>query len=1841
MSTLDDAKAALADARSVQDTALDQQVSAAAAVRAAQSGLAAAQRAGNQKAISAAADAVGVAQAHLARAHRGVVSAAAQVSEALALSSAVTDPRALAGGLDARVPTLLLPVRLEATFRPAAAAPEADTPPQLWVRVFPDTCSIDTFSPELTAGEITDARTYWGQVWQAAGDENGERAAWRALVASHGSGRSAWVADTYQPANPADQPARGSEDEVFLVLVAPAAPPAATLTAIVAYWTSWWRAGTDAAARNVALAALGAAVGDDQAAAIAAAPPFGIDSEPVSPSTRATAPVHVVVAVLPDVTDPPPVSWNRAPRAVVLPDRFVLVLESGPETDPERTEILGLPVPPTVFTGPDPLAPEDQQPRPAAGRLELPDQLAWLADFDRAVSDGLGFRVDLTADQAGAGFDRLYVVGVRSLETPQQSAASLSALLRHQYHSRASIALVPQGTPTNNTEGTDSGYLSTDDADASYDARLAGAAPSEPDPRLRTDGQWVSDLLGLPQGVLAAVPGISGLDQRDGRAMQTLLWPATMGYLLSALLQPLFSDATVEDVRWFFTRYVRGRGELPALRIGAQPYGILATTAFSRLRWLDQASPGDLSGRLAFLVRLHALLGAADEQWAAAVGQVPSLGSGGAPVTDPQQTLLGILGLHPASAEFGYRYAEGYDQLVNQANLSGFGLLLYQAWQRAELDAPAVSLLAGLGYTGARPPLLDLYFHGSQAALTGPLVDDRPTSESLPIPVWTTGGRNYLQWLHDAATSSLDAVRTGAGFPAGPPSTLLFLLAQHALTLGYAEGSRELHGRAGYGDEVLQAMRQEPPFVHVATEGVSESRYQPLYRHDPLISPETDWTVAAEITHLLGTSTATQVLAEQVAALALLTDASTARLERALVEHLDTVSYRFDAWLLGLVNLQLESMRAVGDQPPDEQRRAAGLHLGAYGWLENVRPKPRPLFPVQLPPDLEVVFGAQPPLMSDPANGGHLLAPSLNQAVTASILRSAYLANAGTDFPEAFAVNLSSERVRGAIDIIDGVRAGQSLSALLGYALERGLHDRSGFAEVDVFIFALRRVFPLAADQLQSTATSATTPIDQVQARDVVDGLALVNHLDSTGAFTYPFGLTPDQIPPASPGQQTALAAEFDRLRNMRDAIGDLALAEAVHLAAQGGTERAGANLAAYQSGQLPPEVEVVRTPVAGVTLTHRVGAHLDAGATAPPGSTPRAIADPPLNSWVAGLLPPAHSVACVVSWDDPIDGTARQETVTLDQLGLRPIDLVSLLSGQEQAMSELDDRVIRRIVTSAAPRPDAVLRIAYRDGAGHTPVFEAAALVGHLSSLLAASRPLRPSDVVPPGEASHELDATAVLDRSRLVDVRGILGDLLQHVTGYLATWEPRLADLATQRAAVLAGVDDALDDAVELLARGALLAVPGSGWGQPYATRSASYAALISLLRDRAARWHDRLIDIGNRLTAYDSLPNATPAAERLAELARIESLIRPAVAAQDPDPVLQRSVVGHLRDLFAARRQAVLDVAGGNAPGLVTLRAAVTGLLPFTDVDSDPFDLTPFEQSMISLVQDVVAAVRSLAGELSRRAGAAQDALDAETSAADGPGRLQALQDCAKALLGDTARLTPSFTLPAARAAEWDVALGSSDALLSYLTNDVGTEYPVEDWLHSAARVRTPVRHLEQTGLLAEAFGSAERDLVPIQLPVRPDDRWLAMEYPPGQDLTGEHLLYSAWYGQGFTAAGPICGLLIDEWTEVLPSDTASPGLAFNYDQPDSEAPQAMLLVTPAGGTAWSWDDLRQAIPDTMRLAKQRAVEPVHLEASAAARFLPATVSALTERGISIGLALDRNNGVVLENLEVRHD
>jgi hypothetical protein len=398
-------------------------------------------------------------------------------------------------------------------------------------------------------------------------------------------------------------------------------------------------------------------------------------------------------------------------------------------------------------------------------------------------------------------------------------------------------------------------------------------------------------------------------------------------------------------------------------------------------------------------------------------------------------------------------------------------------------------------------------------------------------------------------------------------------------------------------------------------------------------------------------------------------------------------------------------MRSLGG---DSEGTRRGIYLGAYAWLEDVRPSNTRLQPVELPADLAAIFAGESPLEQDPANGGYIHAPSLPHARTAAVLRSGYLANATPANPQSLAVNLSSDRVRLALSMLEGIRNGQSLGALLGYRFERGLHDDHGLAEVDKFIYPLRKAFPLVANAISTTEnTDPNVRIEALEARNVMDGRKLVMHVQSVGNPHYPFGVA--GLPPATVDESAALDAELNGLLNIYDAIADLALAEGVHQAVQGNFDRIGATLDAYSSGNFPPEPEVVHTPASGIELTHRVAVHFRPGLPTPHDATPRGMAEPALDAWLASVLPPLDKIGCTVTWTDPIANQPRTEPVALSDLGLRPIDVLTLVRPElDQAMRELDDRTIGRVIATRAPRPDAELHIEYRKApAGMFSVFE------------------------------------------------------------------------------------------------------------------------------------------------------------------------------------------------------------------------------------------------------------------------------------------------------------------------------------------------------------------------------------------------------------------------------------------------------------------------------------------------------------------------------------------------------
>src|SRR5205814_1569371 len=157
---------------------------------------------------------------------------------------------------------------------------------------------------------------------------------------------------------------------------------------------------------------------------------------------------------------------------------------------------------------------------------------------------------------------------------------------------------------------------------------------------------------------------------------------------------------------------------------------------------------------------------------------------------------------------------------------------------------------------------------------------------------------------------------------------------------------------------------------------------------------------------------------------------------------------------------------------------------------------------------------------------------------------------------------------------------------------------------------------------------------------------------------TIPFGVAGTDFPSSGTTDFAALAAQLSALADTVDAVADLLVAESVHQIAQGNPLRAGATLDAIARGEAPPpELEVVRTPRTGVSVTHRVGVLLAPGApqSAPwpsAAASPRATAEPALNAWVAGLLPDPARVRCRATVTR--GGTSTTTEVQLDRKSTR-----------------------------------------------------------------------------------------------------------------------------------------------------------------------------------------------------------------------------------------------------------------------------------------------------------------------------------------------------------------------------------------------------------------------------------------------------------------------------------------------------------------------------------------------------------------------------------------------------------
>jgi hypothetical protein len=1063
------------------------------------------------------------------------------------------------------------------------------------------------------------------------------------------------------------------------------------------YWTALWEAGTRPPTLDNAQAPwrlLASAYTPQRAAWIALQlTPTNLGQQPAAPTpagaTPTPAPIFPTVATR-------ATSWEQPAVADALPDAWTVVLTSSGKN--------------TLFRGSPIIQPLAVSLTPNGGAFApgspVDPGLLWMVDFNAALAAGMALKIPLTAAQRSGGIDRIVVYGTRGSDT---TAPNTFATLLNAHHYTDGLALVPQGAATNNTTDAPSAY-SRKDPTYAVSFAVERQSPLTTDPNC--DGVAFAAALGIPTAMLDHVAAADGTDTLNSGDMLLALWPGTLGYFLSQMMASVFSSDQIESARQYVLRYARPRGPVPPFRVGRIPYGVLPVTSLK-----SYAMPADTvgpieTGLVDFVKKLW-------PTWLASSAGAPHLQPG----QDPDTQLMAVLGMDASSMTFQGRAVLGPTFLWNWLNFIGAPKSFQgQWWQDYALFGRV--LLNSYGYTQWDPRVISLGFNIDSFPVTWPTVQSGPLSETTPLTPDANLGSgtkgNYIDWLRTASAADVQA----ENYPGPKPTSLLYKLLRQSMLQDYVNLAGVDEVRVG---KLAVSQLQESEILAVAPSPTTLTPWQLLTRPaNP--KPQLTWAEYLDTNAFRPGSPFTRLndLRVGMARLAML---PTAELDRLLTESLDACSHRLDVWATAIATSLLDRARA---------RSPSALHLGCYGWVENVRPETGRLPIVgteltaikaldtarqrltQVPVSLPV------PLQPVTDNGGYILAPSQAQAAAAAVLRSGYMTHRNTAEENLLSIDLSSERTNKALWLIAGVQQGQSLNALLGYLFEDALHA----ANLDVFIQPFRNAYPVVGTQL----TASSAPSESTAASNVVDGLALRTAWDS-GKLAAGTAWGTDLPTPGA--NQTAVIAIFELLDDYTDALGDLSISEAVFQVMRGNVGNI-ALMDAISRGSRPPRPDIVDTPRGGIDLTHRVAVLL-AGTPATSlawstvASNPRAAAEPWLDAWLSNLLPDPSIVRCLVQYQQA--GATTTTTISLLDLKVGPLDWLSLSDAAEVPQrSELEYRVLH---AAAIPSDAENVQIVFQAGAtllaGSILFPDALYLAQTLRRLIGAARALTPQDCATP----------------------------------------------------------------------------------------------------------------------------------------------------------------------------------------------------------------------------------------------------------------------------------------------------------------------------------------------------------------------------------------------------------------------------------------------------------------------------------------------------------------------------
>ncbi|MCR4863970.1 MAG: hypothetical protein K5850_02225 [Bacteroidales bacterium] len=777
-------------------------------------------------------------------------------------------------------------------------------------------------------------------------------------------------------------------------------------------------------------------------------------------------------------------------------------------------------------------------------------------------------------------------------------------------------------------------------------------------------------------------------------------------------------------------------------------------------------------------------------------------------------------------------------------------------------------------------------------------------------------------------------------------------------------------------------------------------------------------------------------------------------LERLITATFDLFNYRLDAWMTGLLNHRmLQRINSRGTHK---------ISIGAYGWVFNLWEDKK-----------------------EPVSEEFVLAPSINHAVTAAVLRSSFnRAAEGERKDYSLSVNMSSSRVRQALRIIQGVRNGLSLGTILGSDLERLLHDdnnRPGGKEMDFFIYYLRKAYPLNNTSYQY---SSSADAKRDSSLDVLNGVALLEDLRDekrmtqnrkhqlTAIYNWKIREGQERLWPwlkkifneTDTGKIRGLVPDFDakinrlviliqEMEDSYDALSDVVTAETVYKLTEGNTAAVDALMNSMNTGRNFPEPDVTEIPMFSAHIERRVivGLNQDSSKYTSDESYFQQV-EPFLDNWMGDMLGFDRITAQIKR-----DGAVVNVPLGKGGLGLTPSELV-YLSGDWDVFRHF----LKWLYWYKNPAPT--------DNVGIT-LDEAELAVDSMRELLSRARPLKQED--------------------------------------FAVSTIP---------------IDDSFD-------------------------------------------YKKRKIDITYELEELACDLHSDSIYEQVEEMQRVN---------YTPDKSLFRITVGNLLKFFRL--------------GMTDALSCLNDYFLNEEIDKyrDPEDYAELTSQWMTLYNNVNALGHKLWEKVEKFR-------EEETAT-----------EAVKQLFLPSFILVPGFYTTNNPVIDVDAFKKQCSSKFSFDNVDRSV---IEDDLMSLADVRPQMAALHQLRLYGKVNGiKAATDVKPFQLESESprDKSWMGAEVKNPASVRDANV-YEVFNLSNFMIDddlinGLFNGLVLDYWVEKIPYQRQTAALAFSYDQPDAEPPQAILVgvSTLKGKHRWSGQRMLRAIHSAMYQVKSRAVEPEHLYA-----------------------------------------